>query len=55
MAERPLRASEAARELGISTREVLELMRNREIGYVMVDGIAHVPAADVRSYRSTAS
>ena len=55
MAERPLRASEAARELGVATREVLELMKDGKLRYVMVDGIAHVPSDELRSYRSSIS
>jgi hypothetical protein len=39
-----LRASEAARRLSIPTVELLRLIHNRQIHYVMVDGIAHVPA-----------
>jgi excisionase family DNA binding protein len=47
-----LRASEAARRLGISTKELLRLVYERRIGYVMVDDIAHVPASTVERYRS---
>ena len=53
MAEQPLRASEAARRLGIPTRDLLVLVRERKIGYVMQDGIAHIPVDAVAEYRST--
>ncbi len=50
-----LRASEAARRLGIPTKEVLRLVRERQIRFVMVDGIAHVPDDAPEEYRSRAS
>lgn len=43
MNDADLRASEAARRLGISTKQLLALIHAREIDYVMRDGIAHVP------------
>ena len=55
MSAEPLRASEAARHLGISTRELLVLVRARKIRYVMIDGIAHVPVDALDEYRSKAS
>ena len=55
MSAEPLRASEAARRLGISTRELMQLIHDRKIRYVMVDGIAHVPAEALTEYRSKAS
>lgn len=54
MTTEPLRATEAARRLGIPTRELLRLAREREISYVMVDGIAHFPAEALDDYRSVA-
>ena len=51
MAPEPLRAPEAARRLGITTREVLALIQQRRIDYVMVNGIAHVPADAIEKYR----
>ena len=51
MTSEALRAAEAARRLGITTREVLVLVRERRIRYVMIDGIAHVPADSVEEYR----
>ena len=55
MASEPLRASEAARRLGLPTRELMRLIHERKIRYVMVDGIAHVPADAVDEYRAKAS
>ena len=50
-----LRASEAARQLGIPTKEVLRLIHERKIRYVMVKGIAHVPSDALEEYRAKAS
>ena len=50
-----LRASEAARRLGISTREMIQLIHDRRIRYVMVEGIAHVPIEALSEYRTTAT
>jgi excisionase family DNA binding protein len=47
-----LRASEAARRLGIPTKDLLRLINDREIRYVMIDGIAHVPTDAIDDYRS---
>jgi excisionase family DNA binding protein len=47
-----LRLSQAARELGLETREVARLVHERQIRHVMVDGIAHIPADAVEEYRS---
>lgn len=55
MAADPLRASEAARRLGIPTRDLLVLIQERKIRYVMVDGIAHVPVDAVEEYQAKAS
>jgi excisionase family DNA binding protein len=55
MNDKPLRATEAARELGISTRQVVRLIHDRKIRYVMVEGIAHIPHDAVDEYRSQAS
>ncbi len=51
----PLRATEAARLLEIPTRELLRLIHEHRIRYVMVDGIAHVPADAIDEYRAQAS
>lgn len=50
-----LRASEAARRLGIPTKEVLRLVHERRIRYVMVNGIAHIPVDALDEYRARAS
>ena len=55
MADEPLRATEAARRLGVPTRDLLVLIREQKIRYVMVDGIAHVPADAIDEYRAKAS
>jgi excisionase family DNA binding protein len=55
MPEAPLRASEAARRLGITTEELLRLIHEQKIGYVMQDGIAHVPMDALEDYRAKAS
>ena len=55
MAAEPLRATEAARRLGISTKDLLRLVHERKIRYVMVDGIAHIPIDAIDEYRSRAS
>jgi excisionase family DNA binding protein len=47
-----LRASEAARRLAISTKELLRLVQAREIRYEMVDGIAHVPSDALEEYQT---
>ncbi|MGH9094337.1 MAG: hypothetical protein ACRDXE_04190 [Acidimicrobiales bacterium] len=50
-----LRATEAARRLDIPTMELLRLIYDRHIRYVMVDGMAHVPADAIDEYRTQAS
>ena len=55
MGAEPLRATEAARLLGVSTKELLRLIHDRKIRYVMVEGIAHVPADAIDEYRAKAS
>jgi excisionase family DNA binding protein len=55
MAIEPLRATEAARRLGIPTKELLRLIHERKIRYVMVNGIAHVPIDALDEYRKQAS
>ncbi|MGH9151129.1 MAG: excisionase family DNA-binding protein [Acidimicrobiales bacterium] len=51
----PLRAAQAARRLGIPTKELLRLVHERKIRYVMLDGIAHIPADAVDEYQAKAS
>jgi excisionase family DNA binding protein len=55
MHETALRASEAARRLGISTKQLLALIHAREIDFVMRDGIAHVPESAIEEYRASAT
>lgn len=50
-----LRATEAARRLGIPTKELLRLIYEREMRYVMVKGIAHVPLDALEEYQARAS
>jgi hypothetical protein len=50
-----LRASVAARRLDISTKDLLELVNERKIRYVMIDGIAHVPVEALEEFRTRAS
>jgi excisionase family DNA binding protein len=50
-----LTASEAARRLDVPTRRLLRLIYDHKIRYVMVDGVAHIPADAVAEYTSEAS
>ena len=50
-----LRATEAARRLGISTKELVRLVHERRIRYVMRRGIAHIPDDAIDDYRNRAS
>lgn len=50
--DRELRVSEAARRLGISTRELLEQVHTHQIRYVMTEGIAHIPESAVEEFRA---
>ena len=49
-----LRASEAARQLSMSTRDLVRLVYERRIRYEMVDGIAHIPSDAFEEYRAKA-
>jgi broad specificity phosphatase PhoE len=55
MADIARRVSQAARELGMSTKEVLTLAHQGTLGYVLRDGIAHIPPAAIQEYLATAS
>jgi hypothetical protein len=55
MALEPLRATAAARRLGMSTSDLLRLIHDRQIRYVMVDGIAHVPDDAIAEYQARAA
>jgi hypothetical protein len=52
MTAEALRATEAAKRLDITTKELLGLILERQIRYVMVNGIAHVPEDAIDEYRS---
>jgi excisionase family DNA binding protein len=48
----PQRAAEAARRLGVPTREIIRLIYQHELRYEMVNGIAHIPADALEEYRA---
>jgi excisionase family DNA binding protein len=50
-----LRASEAARRLGMPTKDLLRLVYDRKIRFIMVDGIAHIPVDALEDFRTQAS
>jgi excisionase family DNA binding protein len=50
--EPPLRAAQAARKLGFSTKELLRLVHERKIRQVMVGGVAHVLIDAADEHRS---
>ena len=52
MTSEALRASDAAKRLGMPTKDLLRLIYQRKIRYVMVNGIAHVPEEAIEEYRS---
>lgn len=55
MSTEPLNAAEAARRLDLPTKELLRLVYERKIRYVMVDGIAHIPEDALDEYRRRAA
>jgi excisionase family DNA binding protein len=55
MASTALRATEAARQFGIPTEGLLRLVHERQIRYVMISGIAHLPVDALDEYRARAS
>jgi hypothetical protein len=55
MSAEPLRATAAARRLGLPTSELLRRIHDRQIRYVMVDGIAHVPEDAIEEYAAHAT
>lgn len=55
MSAEPLRAAQAARRLGIPTKELLRLAYERRIQFVMVDGVAHFPEDAIAEYQARAS
>ena len=55
MPTEPLRAAEAARRLEVPTKELLRLVYEHKIWFVMVDGVAHIPEDAIAEYRAKAS
>jgi excisionase family DNA binding protein len=55
MTVEPLRATEAAQRLGIPTKDLMRLIYDRKIRYVMINGIAHIPLDALEEYLATAS
>ena len=47
-----LRLAEAAERLGITSREMVYLVHERKIRYVLVDGIARIPSDVLEAYRT---
>ena len=45
--------AEAAKELGMTTRQMVQLVYDRQIRYVIVDGIPQIPEDAVDEYRRT--
>lgn len=54
MPEQLLRATVAARRLGMPTRDLLRLIYDRRIRFVMVNGIADVPEDAVIEFQADA-
>jgi excisionase family DNA binding protein len=50
-----LRLSEAARRIGVSTLELLRMVRRGEIEFVLVDRVPRIPADVVERHRRMAS
>lgn len=48
----PLPPARAAHELGISVEELLSLVHEHKIRYVMVNGMPHISVAVVREFRA---
>ena len=55
MPAEPLAATAAARRLGMPTSELLRLIHDRQIRYVMIDGIADVPEDAIGEYEARAA
>jgi hypothetical protein len=53
MAADLLKASQAARRLEIPTKELLRLVHERKIYFVMVKGIAHISDDAIEEFRAT--
>ena len=46
-----LRLAEAAKRLGLSTHDIVQMVHNRTIDYVLVDGVARIPDTVVEELR----
>lgn len=55
MAPEILGMAEAARRAGITTREMVQLVYDRRIRFVILDGIPSIPEDALEEYRRTAS
>jgi hypothetical protein len=51
----PLRATRAARRLGVPTKEILRLALERKIRYLLVEGLVHFPEDALVEYQGKAS
>lgn len=52
MVPETLGMAEAARQLGLTTREIVQLVYDRRIRYVIVEGIPRIPEDAVEEYRN---
>ena len=52
MALETLGMAEAARQLGLTTREMVQLVYDRRIRHVIVEGIPRIPEDAVDEYRN---
>lgn len=50
-----LTMAEAARRLGVPTRDVAKAVVERQIRFIMVQGIAHIPEDALEEYPAKAS
>lgn len=50
-----LTMAEAARQLGVPTRQIVEAVMEHRIRFVMVRGIAHIPQEALQDYPAKAS
>lgn len=50
-----LTMAEAARRLGVPTREIVDAVIQRQIRFIMVRGIAHIPEDALEEYPAKAS
>lgn len=55
MSGEPLRTAKAAQLMGIPTKDLLRLIYDREIRFVMLDGIAHIPQDAIDEFQGRAA